>query len=118
MNKDCEGLRGDSSPIASQVDTRIRKAKAGKLRKPLPTRSNATSHQTRPSPSIQIQPDLAQEVIFERGLKNKPQPISTMHLPWAERASKPWRLVVSEKIYPRFLYIFSDVVCYVSGNSR
>lgn len=112
---DCEGLRGDSNPIASQVETRIRKAKS-KLRKPVPMRPNAAVHQ--PPLVTVIQPDLAHEVILERGLKNKPLPISTMSLPWAERATKPWRSVVSEKIYPRFLYIFSDVVCYVSGNSR
>ena len=106
---DCEGLRGDSNPIANQVDTRIRKAKAGKLRKPVPTRSSATEqHQSGPP----VQPDLA------HWLPNKPLPVSKMSLPWAERASKPWRAVVSEKIYPRFLYIFSDIVCYVSGNSR
>lgn len=116
---DCEGLRGDSNPIASQVDVRIRKAKVGKLRKPVPMRSNtsqAIMHHT--TAVVSIQPDIAEEIIFDRGLNNKPLPTSTMPLPWAEHSSKPWRSVVSEKIYPRFLYIFSDTVCYVTGNSR
>ncbi|KAE9378224.1 FabD/lysophospholipase-like protein [Stipitochalara longipes BDJ] len=79
-------------------------------------RSNTVAHEAQPV--ALIQPDLAEEVVLDRALKTKPQPLSSMPLPWAEHVSKPWRSVVSEKIYPRFLYIFSDVVCYVSGNSR
>ena len=42
---------------------------------------------------------------------------SSMALPWAE-GSKHWPSDVVERIYPRFLYIFSDVVCYVSVNLK
>lgn len=29
-----------------------------------------------------------------------------------------WRREVVRNLYPRFLYVFSDVVCYVTNNSR
>jgi hypothetical protein len=109
-------LRGDSNPVANQIESRILKVKAGKLRKTAPMSTRVPIHQTQPR--LPIEPDLAQETLLERGLENKPLSISTMSLPWAKASSHPWRSVVSEKIYPRFLYIFSDVVCYVSGNSR
>jgi hypothetical protein len=46
-----------------------------------------------------------------------PMHMSSMAFPWAE-GSKHWPSDVVEKIYPRFLYIFSDVVCYVSVNLK
>ena len=46
-----------------------------------------------------------------------PMSIASMPLPW-HVDSRHWQSDVVEKIYPRFLYVFSDVVCYVSGNSR
>ena len=50
---------------------------------------------------------------------SSPPPVATMRLPWVDQGeSRSWTSVVVKTIYPRFLYIFSDVVCYVSGSSR
>jgi hypothetical protein len=45
---------------------------------------------------------------------------SALPLPWTQDLDEclTWQSVVVNKIYPRFLYVFSDVVCYVTGNSR
>jgi hypothetical protein len=53
-----------------------------------------------------------------------PAPIEAMPLPWVNTESTPpsskihWTDTVVAKIYPRFLYVFSDVVCYLSNELK
>lgn len=46
--------------------------------------------------------------------------VAALPLPWAGDQDKPdpWQTYVVKEIYPRFLYIFSDVVCYVTRNTK
>jgi hypothetical protein len=61
----------------------------------------------------------------ERTLDSQiPAPIEVMPLPWVKTentqlSSKThWTDTVVAKIYPRFLYVFSDVVCYLSNELK
>ena len=96
---DCEGLRG-SEPLVNQVWHQIRELQANARRRVLP-HSRATDND------------------HLRTTYAQPPPVAAMPLLWADQeGSDPWQVTLVRQIYPRFLYVFSDVVCYVSRNAK
>jgi hypothetical protein len=100
---DCEGLNGDNEPLANSLTVpnveyprgnSVSQAARAVVQYPM---SRFTNHSTPKEPS---------------------QPVSSISMPWAIRLAQPINTAVVDKIYPRFLYVFSDVICYVTGNLR
>lgn len=119
---DCEGLRGDAEPLANHLAVSSGNASAGSGRTSHSARATVQGHITRLA--NHVVPGAADQNAPFEALEEMQIPVSSMSLPWAtanERmatSTTSWATDVVEKIYPRFLYVFSDVVCYVTGNSK
>ncbi|KAE8443409.1 hypothetical protein EG329_001890 [Mollisiaceae sp. DMI_Dod_QoI] len=111
---DSEGLRG-GEPLANQLGAHSRPAHGRDRRDSSSTRAAVLHTVSRIRNSV-AQTSSHHDTEVEAGLESS----VTLPLPWTEELDlcQTWQSVVVNKIYPRFLYVFSDVVCYVSGNSR
>jgi hypothetical protein len=110
---DSEGLRGDSIPIANQVELQTGQGVTNMRSRPaLRNRVGRLAHSVTSNSS----PHSSRTVEKTR----RSEAVAAFSMPWSSDPDlpEPWPSMVVRKIYPRFLYIFSDVVCYVTGNSR
>ncbi|KAF7546084.1 hypothetical protein G7Z17_g8670 [Cylindrodendrum hubeiense] len=116
---DCEGLAGAENPIARQMISSMRVGQPFEERPP-------TNNET---------PASIKQVLREETKDYINNPISKTDLRWGKTVQSPsaptilskeskrhvdpaTRKAVVKHLYPRLLYAFSDVVCFVSNNAR
>ncbi len=121
---DCEGLRG-AEPLANTIWRQIKdtERQGHGHRRLLPqTRfsHNGAGEQSAACISRGKHVEwLSADTRTTANLHPELPPVATLPLPWVDQdKAEPWQSSVVKQIYPRFLYIFSDIVCYVSRNTK
>ena len=120
---DCEGLAGDSEPLANRFDNKFKNTHGFQNG---PYTSSKAAPRTGQRPTMYAMNGRgAQSAQIEDYFQSQiPTPISTLELPWIDMANTSskiashWTDTVVARIYPRFLYVFSDVVCYISNDPK
>ncbi|KAJ3563826.1 hypothetical protein NPX13_g8067 [Xylaria arbuscula] len=114
---DCEGFSGTDKPIARQLLLRAQEIQtpqshaAGTLRKPHTSKSAKEAlaeHASTVSDRIDLRWGQLFTPVEASGLNKKGNTV----------VDSKTRHVVVKNLYPRLLYSFSDVVCFVTNNSR
>lgn len=120
---DSEGLLGDSEPLANRFDNKFKNTNG---LKPEPQTSSMPTFIAGQGCNIYtMNRRFIQSAPLEDPLQSQiPTPISILGLPWIEveesssKTASHWTDTVVARIYPRFLYVFSDVVCYISNGPK
>lgn len=120
MKVDCEGFRGASQPLANSLEDHLKQL--GRPDSPSAQRYSSNQDRLRrisrkvaqlPSRRSSSASEMRREVIPLAQMT-----VSSPSDQTQQEVEQDLSSLVVENIYPRFLYIFSDVVCYVTASSK
>ncbi|KAK5656422.1 hypothetical protein OQA88_4803 [Cercophora sp. LCS_1] len=119
---DCEGFSGSDRPIARQILSRITRADtlpsgegAGRMSSIRPAKDLLTEHMETATHRIPLKWGQVMAPVLPSGASSLEVSRSRRRI---GQVGPDTRRVIVKNLYPRLLYAFSDVVCFVTNNSR
>lgn len=118
MLVDCEGFSGTDTPVARQILSKANRAESLQ-----PLKDNALRSATASRPAKDLLSDHANTASHRVDLRWGQVSVPIQTPPAGSRkplgtVDPETRKIVVKNLYPRLLYAFSDVVCFVTTNSR